>query len=235
MTHTLSPADLAAIEAAVRAAEARTSGEIYCVVAEQSGHYGETPLAWAAGVALLAPALLLLGGVHVTVPDLFGGGWTSAQVGAAAEAAARGALVGAILLQAVLFAAIAIIVALRPVRLALTPRISKRHEVQRRAREIFLTKNLEATRERTGVLIFVSLAERMAELVADEGIAQHVEPHVWDRAMAALAEGLKRGEPAAGFAAAIAACGDVLAERFPADPNDNPNELPDAVVVLPRG
>ena len=235
MTQSLSPADLAAIEAAVRDAEARTCGEIYCVVAEQSGHYGETPLAWAAGVALLAPALLLLGGVHVTVPDLFGGGWTAAQVGAAAEAAARSALVGAILLQAVLFAVIAIVVALRPVRLALTPRLSKRHEVQRRAREIFLTKNLEATRERTGVLIFVSLAERMAELIADEGIAQHVEPHVWDRAMAALAEGLKRGEPAAGFAAAIAYCGDVLAERFPADPTDNPNELPDAVVLLPRG
>ncbi|MDB5443028.1 MAG: hypothetical protein JWP73_1404 [Phenylobacterium sp.] len=235
MTRSLSPSDLAAIEAAVRGAEARTSGEIYCVVAEQSGHYGETPLAWAAGVALLAPALLLLGGVHVTAPDLFGGGWTAAQVGAAAEAAARNALVGAILLQAVLFAAVAIVVALRPVRLALTPRLSKRHEVQRRAREIFLTKNLEGTRDRTGVLIFVSLAERMAELVADEGIAQHVEPHVWDRAMAALADGLKRGEPAAGFAAAIGRCGDVLAERFPADPKDNPNQLPDAVVVLPRG
>jgi putative membrane protein len=85
------------------------------------------------------------------------------------------------------------------------------------------------------VLIFVSLAERMAEIVADDGIAAQVEPHVWDRAMAALAEGLKRGEPSAGFAAAIGLCGDVLAERFPADSNDNPNELPDAVVLLPRG
>ena len=234
MTQSLSPADLAAIEAAVRDAEARTCGEIYCVVAEQSGHYGETPLAWAAGVALLAPALLLLGGVHVTVPDLFGGGWTAAQVGAAAEAAARNALVGAILLQAVLFAAVAVVAALRPVRLALTPRGVKRHTVQRKAREIFLTKNLHLTRERTGVLIFVSLAERMAEIVADEGIAGQVEPHLWDKAMAALSDGLRRGEPAAGFAAAIGLCADVLAERFPARPGDNPNELPDAVVVLPR-
>ena len=77
-------------------------------------------------------------------------------------------------------------------------------------------KNLHLTRERTGVLIFVSLGERMAELIADEGIADHVEPHVWDRAMAALTEGLKRGEPAAGFAAAVGLCGDVLAEQFPA-------------------
>ncbi|HEV2533101.1 TPM domain-containing protein [Phenylobacterium sp.] len=234
MTRALTPADLEAIEAAVRGAEARTSGEIYCVVAEQSGHYGETPLAWAAGVALLGPALLLLGGVHVTVSALFGD-WTAAQVGAAAEAAARDVLVGAILLQAVLFAVVAIVVALRPVRLALTPGFAKRHEVKRRAHEVFLTKNLHLTQHRTGVLIFVSLAERMAELVADDGIAAHVEPHVWDKAMAALSEGLRRGEPAAGFAAAVGLCGDVLAERFPADPKDNPNELPDAVVLLPRG
>lgn len=234
MTKTLTPSDLAAIEAEVRKAEARTSGEIYCVVAEQSGHYGETPLVWGAGLALLGPALLLLGGVHVTVPDLFEG-WTAAQVGEAAETAARSALIGAILLQALLFAVVAVLIAaVRPLRLALTPRAIKRHEVRRRATEIFLSKNLQATRERTGVLIFVSLAERMAELIADEGVAGHVEPHVWDKAMAALAEGLKRGEPSAGFAAAVGLCGDVLATVFPADPNDNPNELPDAVVLLPR-
>lgn len=234
MTKTLNPSDLAAIEAAVRQAEARTSGEIYCVVAEQSGHYGETPVVWGAGVALLGPAVLLMGGVHVTVPDLFEG-WTAAQVGVAAETAARSALMGAIVLQAILFGLVAGLVALlRPVRLALTPRWIKRHEVKRRATEIFLTKNLHLTRERTGVLIFVSLAERMAELVADEGVAGHVEPHVWDKAMAALADGLRRGDPSAGFAAAVGLCGDVLAETFPAHPGDNPNELPDAVVLLPR-
>lgn len=229
----LSRSELDTIEAAVHQAEARTTGEIFCVIAEESSHYIETPIAWAAGVALLAPAILLLGGVHVTVPDLFGG-WSAAQVGAAAEAAARRALIGAILLQAVLFALVAVFVAWRPVRLALTPSGVKHHSVRRRAAEIFLTKNLQATRARTGVLIFVSLAERKAELVADEGIASHVEPHVWDRAMAALADGLKRGEPATGFAAAVKLCGDVLAERFPADPQDNPNQLPDTVVLLPR-
>ncbi len=70
----LSPTDLAAIEAAVREAERRTTGEIYCVVAEESSNYGETPLAYAAGVALLAPAILLLGGVHVSIPDFFSDG-----------------------------------------------------------------------------------------------------------------------------------------------------------------
>ncbi|WP_372782676.1 TPM domain-containing protein [Phenylobacterium sp.] len=230
---TLSPSDLSAIEAAVRQAEARTTGEIYCVVTEESSHYGETAIAWAAGVALLGPALLLLGGVHVTIPDLFAS-WTASDVSAAMESAVRRALIGAIALQAVLFVVTAAIVSIPAVRRALTPRSLKRLRVQRRAAEQFIAKNLHLTSERTGILIFVSLGERMAELIADDGIADHVEPHVWDKAMAALTDGLKRGQPEAGFAAAIGLCADVLAAKFPAHPGGNPNELPDAVVVLPR-
>ena len=229
----LSPSDLSAIEAAVRAAEARTTGEIYCVVTEESSHYGETAIAWAAGVALLGPALLLLGGVHVTVPDLFAT-WSASDVSLAIETAVRRALVGAIVLQAALFVVTAAIVSIPPIRRAPTPRSLKRLRVQRRAAEQFIAKNLHRTAERTGVLIFVSLGERMAELIADDGIADHVEPHVWGRAMAALTEGLKRDQPAAGFAAAIGLCADVLAEKFPCRAGENPNELPDAVVVLPK-
>ena len=230
---TLSPSDLAAIEAAVRQAEARTTGEIYCVVTEESSHYGETAIAWGAGVALLGPAILLLGGVHVTVPDLFAT-WSASDVGAAIESAVRRALIGAIALQAALFILTAALVSIPPVRRVLTPKSLKRLRVQRRAAEQFIAKNLHLTKERIGVLIFVSLGERMAELIADDGIADHVEPHVWDRAMAVLTEGLRRGQPDAGFSAAIGLCADVLAEKFPPRPDGNPNELPDAVVVLPK-
>ena len=231
----LSRADLEAVEAAVRAAETRTTGEIYCVVAEESSDYHATPLAWAAGVALLAPALLLVMGVHVTAPDLkMFGGWTADQVEDVGEATARAALIGTLMLQAVLFLVTLIVVAIGPVRRALTPRGLKRDRVLQRAEEQFLAKNLHATRERTGVLIYVSAAERMAELIADETIHAQVDEAAWAAAMAALTAGLKRGEPAAGFAAAVGQCADILAERFPSRPGDNPNELPDAVVVLPR-
>jgi putative membrane protein len=230
---TLSAADLSTIEAAIQEAETRTTGEIYCVVAEESSDYGETPLAWAGGVALLAPAILLIAGIHVSIPDFFAT-WSAAQVGEAIESAVRSALVGTIVLQGLLFVAMALVVAIPAVRRALTPQRLKRARVRRRAAEQFLAKNLHLTRERTGVLIFVSLGEHMAELIADEGIAQHVDPKVWNQAMAALTEGLKRGDPAAGFTAAIGLCADVLAERFPPTEGDNPNELPDKVVVLPR-
>jgi putative membrane protein len=231
----LTPDDLAAIQAAVRTAEARTTGEIYCVVAEQSSDYHATPLAWAAGVALLAPALLLAGGIQVTAPDIsMFGGWTAEQVEDVGEATARAALVGTLMLQAALFLVTLAITALRPVRLALTPRGLKRDRVRQRADEQFLSKNLHATRERTGVLIYVSAAERMVELLADESIHQHVEDAAWQTPVRALVDGLKQGRVADGFERCIALCADLLAAQFPAHPGDNPNELPDAVVLLPR-
>ncbi|MFN3521740.1 MAG: TPM domain-containing protein [Phenylobacterium sp.] len=222
------------IEEAVRAAELRTSGEIYCVLAEESSDYRETPLAWAAIAALLGPAALLLAGVEVSAPELLDGGWSATQVSDMAEVAARSALVGAILLQGVLFVAAGLLAAWGPIRRVLTPRPLKRERVRGRARELFLAKNLSATRARTGVLIYVSMAEHMAELVADEGISSRVEPGAWDRPMAALIAGLKRGETGSGFAAAVGLCAEILAEHAPADRSDNPNELPDAVVELPR-
>lgn len=231
----LTSEDVSAIEAAVRAAETRTSGEIYCVLAEESSDYHATPLAWAAGVALLAPAILLLFGVQVTAPDMaMFGGWTADQVEDVSEATARAALVGTLLLQALLFVGTLSLVAIPPVRRALTPRGMKRDRVLQRAEEQFLSKNLHATRDRTGVLIYVSAAERMAELVADEGIHARVAPDTWDKAMAALTAGIRQGRAAQGFTAAIGLCADVLAEAFPATPDDNPNELSDAIVVLPR-
>jgi putative membrane protein len=231
----LTPADLAAIEAAVRESEARTRGEIYCIAAEESSDYHATPLAWAAGVALLAPALLLAAGLHVSAPDMgLVGGWTADQVEGVGEATARAALVGTLVLQGLLFVATLLVVAIPPVRRALTPRGMKRDRVLQRAEEQFLAKNLHNTRERTGVLIYVSFAERMAELIADEAIHAKVPDDTWDRAMGALTAGLRHGQAAKGFAEAIGLCGEVLAEHFPARAEDNPNELPDAVAVLPR-
>ncbi|WP_374574290.1 TPM domain-containing protein [Phenylobacterium sp.] len=223
-----------AIEAAVREAETRTSGEIYCVVAAESSDYREIPLAWGAAVALLGPAILLLAGVEVSVPDALEGGWSAAQVGDMAATAARGALVGAVILQGLLFIAVGFLTAWAPVKRLVTPRPLKRARVRQRARELFLTRNLSATRARTGVLIYVSMDERMAELVADEGVADRVEAKAWDGPMAALVAGIKRARPGEGFTEAIRLCADILAEHVPADAADNPNELPDSVVELPR-
>jgi len=229
----LSEQDLKRIEAAVTAAEDPTRGEIFCVVANECSDYREVPIAWAALAALAAPAILLAGGIHVTVPDLFNQGWSSAQVGEVTQTAARMAVAGAITLQAVLFVVVAVLASIPPIRRALTPKSLKRERVRRRAQEQFFAKGLHVTRERTGILIFVSTKERLAELIADEGIAAKVDPKVWEAAMARLISGIKSNRPAEGFEQAIAMCGDILTEHFPAIPGDNPNELPDSVVMIP--
>jgi putative membrane protein len=227
----LTEADRKRIEAMVKAAEARTAGEIYCVVAQESSDYRETPVVWGAVAALLAPTLLLAAGIHVTAPEL-GDHWTAAQMAASAEKAARGAVSGAILLQTLLFIFVTLVVAIPPIRRLLTPRGMKRERVRRRAQEQFMAKNLAATRERTGVLIYISVAERMAELIADEGISARVAPVAWEGAMARLIAGFKLGRPLEGFEQAIDICAEILSEHVPPRPGDNPNELPNTVAVI---
>ncbi|WP_375268677.1 TPM domain-containing protein [Phenylobacterium sp.] len=228
----LNDEDRAKVKAAVRSAERRTTGELYCVIAEESSDYRETPFIWAGLAALAAPAILLLAGVEVSVPDAFVP-WTAAQAGAAAEQAVRGALTMALVLQAGLFVAVAAIGSITPFRRFMTPRSVKQDRARRRAEELFLAKNLHQTRERTGVLVFVSLAEHAAEIRADEGISAVVEQAEWDAAVAALVAEARAGRPADGLAKAVEMVGDILARRFPADATDNPNELPDSVVELP--
>src|SRR5262249_36279471 len=90
---------------------------------------------------------------------------------------------------------------------------------------------LHHTKNRTGVLIFASVAERYAEIVADAGINEKVTPHVWDQAIAALIAGIKQGRAGDGFVAAIEQCGAVLAEHFPPGALDR-DELPNKLVEI---
>jgi putative membrane protein len=226
----LTDQERADIAATIAAAEARTSGEIYCVLAAQSSDYRETPLAWAAGAALLGPALLLLLGVDVRAPAAITG-WTAVQVGAAAETAVRAALIGAILLQAVLFAGVGLLVGWRPLRLLLTTPGLKAERVRQRAQELFLSKGVHETAERTGLLVYVSLAEHRVELVADEAIDAVVEPGAWSAIVAELVKELRLGRPAQGLVETAARCGDLLARHFPPGAL-NANELSDEIVEL---
>ena len=160
--------------------------------------------------------------------------WTAAQVGAAVGRAVRGALTATLILQAVLFVLVAAIGSLGPVRVFMTPHSVKKDRARRHAEELFLARNLHQTRERTGVLIFVSEAEHAAEIIADEGIAAVVDQSEWDAAIAALVTEAKAGRLGEGLARAVGMVGEILGRHFPADQADNPNELPDAVVEIPR-
>jgi putative membrane protein len=227
----LSKAQHEAVRAAVAAAEARTSGEILCVVARQSAHYGEVPFGWASAIALAAPPLALAFGVRPGVLlAAFQNDWIAAHT-AAIDQAMTAALIGYAALQAALFVVVAAIASLPAVKLALTPAALKRAEVHKRAMEQFFARGIPALEDRAGVLIYVSSAERRVEVIAGEGIHGKVGEAVWNEAVDAALQRIRRGDAAGGLIAAVEICGAALAEHFPPDAV-SVNRLPDDVTEI---
>ena len=117
-------------------------------------------------------------------------------------------------------------------RLALVPRRVKRRRAHRRAVEQFLAQNLHTTAGRTGVLIFVSVAERFAEILADAAINEKVPQAEWQAIVDELTQHIGNGQPGDGFVRAIAAVGEHLARHFPPDAS-HPHALSNHLIVLP--
>ncbi len=114
-------------------------------------------------------------------------------------------------------------------RLALSGR-EVREEVRQLALEHFFELGLHTTRERTGVLVFVSLLERRIEILADTGIDAEASKDFWNDIVDDLVKQIRAGNVTDGLVEALQACGALLAEHFPAR-DDDTNELPDEVVV----
>jgi putative membrane protein len=118
-----------------------------------------------------------------------------------------------------------------PLRLALTPRATKHRRVRRRAVTVFRAAAEKRTAGRTGILIYLSMAERRAEIVADEAILKVTSDETWGEAMADLLEQVRAGRPGDGICAAVSRVGAVLTEHFPRSDGDV-NEIPDKLIEL---
>lgn len=208
----LTKADHEAIAEAVRQAETATSGEILCVLATKVSNYRETPLAWGVGAALLLPPIALGLGLRLSPAA----GWDGGAGGV--DAAVHAALIGYALAQIAVFAVVALIIAaFRPVKLAITPGVLKHRRVRQAAMAQLMATRLLGSQIGAAVVIFASLEDRMVAVVADEAIHQKVGDEAWDKAVAAVQDGVRRGAPAAGFIDAVNLCGALLAQHFPAD------------------
>lgn len=218
------------VAVAIAAAEARTSGEIFCVLARKAATYHDVSLAWAASAALILPlGLLPLGFDPAWLPGL-GDGWQAAHL--AAQHVTVGVAISAYaIIQALIFLTVFLLTSIPVVQRWATPRSLRRTRVRRAALQQFLGHGLHVTEARTGVLIFAALAEHQVEVVADEGIHSKVDETVWVNAVAALTKGLRTDDPVSGFEAAVALCGGVLAAHFPPMPV-NRNEVPDKLVLI---
>jgi len=183
------------------------------------------PLAWAAIIALLAPPLALVlgfrpGAVIQAASAATQGGWSVDQPSGLGHAL-MAALVGYALVQLVLFIATLGLVSIPGLRRLLTPGSVKQAHVHARAVEQFAHR-LHQTSDRTGVLIFASLAERRVEVIGDEDIHIKVGDAVWDAAVAAALAHIKTGDVAGGLVEAVRRCGAALAEHFPPDGSGPP-------------
>ncbi len=221
----LSQADHERVTAAVTAAEAHTDGEIVTVVAKQSDAYHDVALHWAVLALLLTLALLAWQPwpaeylYHHLVDN-----W--------AEAIPPGwYLTVGLVVASLKFLGVRLLLMITPLRMALTPGGTKARRVQRKALQLFRTGAEKRTKASTGVLLYLSLAEHRAEIIADEAIHSKVTPDVWGAAMAALLAKVKAGQPGEGMADAVAQIGIVLTEHFPRSEGDT-NELPDRLIEL---
>lgn len=208
---TLTPQEHQALSSRIKAAEARTTGEIYCVVARSSGGYFHP-----------AAFMLALGIVVLSLPLAFwfDRSWLgpSHLVFALAQAAA---LASALLLLRVV----------PRLRILLVPRRLRYRRAHLNAVNQFLAHNIHMTERRTGVLIFVSLAERYAEVVADAGIGARVAQEEWNGIVARLTAAAAAGRLAEGLGDAIDRTAALLEAQFPGGVR-NPNELDDHVVEI---
>ncbi len=200
----ITSAEQAQIADLIAEMERRTNAELVTVLAARSDDYRYIPVLWAALVALAVPSLLL---------------FTRAGVDAI------------VLAQLAAFCVLALLFRLPFLHTRLIPPSVRHWRAANMARRQFMEQGLHHTAGETGVLIFVSEAERYVEILADRGIHQNVAPERWRGVVADFVGAMKTGQTLTGFETAISQVGEILAETVPKTP-DNTNELDDRLILI---
>lgn len=210
---------------AVTAAESGTSGEIVTVLTDRSDGYTDVALLWAAGAAFTAMS------VFAAIPLPFLEAW-DAMFGGWGHQWTTGELASMVIaLGLVKFLAVLLVQQWEPLKFVLIPGPTKTIRVHYQAVRQFKVGAERRTTGRTGVLIYLSMREHRAEIVADESIATKVPAEVWGEAMGDMLAEIRNGRIAEGLAAGIRDVGFVLAEHFPPGEDDQ-NELPDRLIEV---
>ncbi len=212
-------ADHRRITEAVVQAESKTSAELIPVVASESGRYdrAEDMVGLWCGVLALCAAWGWVQGVELSewgVPVLKLG------LGSVVGLIIGGWLVGVVLAHQSSF-----------LRRLFTPRKEQRAEVERAAREAFFDRRVHHTQSGSGLLIYVSLLEHMAVVLADEQVQEKLGQQRLDALCNELVARLRKGAPTEALCHTIDQAGLALAESLPRVGTDR-NELSDALVVL---
>lgn len=207
------------IQEAVREAEARTSGEIVPFVVQRSGSYDVAVWKGASGAAVIVLGVALL---VMQLYDGWGLSWLYASWGAILLALIAGTIGAA----ATAFSP--------PLQRWLAGQTLLEETVHHRAMQAFVEEEVFDTRDRTGILIFISLFEHHIEVLGDAGINQKVRPEAWVTIVEHLRDAIRSETLAAGLVQAIGECGQLLEQRGVELRPDDQNELSDRVRVQRR-
>jgi putative membrane protein len=208
------------IRDAVGRAEERTAGEIVPVVVPRSDNY-EMAVWRGAGASVLLVLLVVL--LTLRFYDGWGLGWLFAPWGVALSVLTAGT-VGALLARYVY-----------PVQRLLAGGDHLDETVHRRAMQAFVEEEVFDTRDRTGILLFVSLREHRIEVLGDAGINQQVDPDDWVEVVARIQRGIQNDNLTEGLVEAIEMCGQLLERKGVDLRADDENELTDTVRTPGRG
>lgn len=209
LKYKFSESDLARIKDAVRAAESKISGEIVPVIVGRSGYY--TIANYKGGVFAAAVTFLLIIIFDRYVPSL---------------AVYDPLLIFCLVVLAGLLGAVATHY-LDFIKRMLIGQLHMDNATRQRAENAFLEEEVFNTRQRTGIMIFISFFEHEVIVMADRGINKVVEQKEWDRIVSTLIEHIRKGKVVEGLEAALKRCGEILLEKGFSKTADDENELRD--------
>lgn len=188
--HGFSASDRERVARAVDAAQRSTQAKFAFVAVPASDHYAWFPIVWAAAAALVATGALAL-----VRPGLGIGTGFAVDAG--------------------VFALLSLVFDWWPIRVRLVPERFKRIALTSAAHRAYAAHLMSKDDEDNGVMLFVSLAERHLEIVAEREAHARVPDGTWDRIVADATATMRRGKPADGLVEAVEACGRALAGAFP--------------------
>lgn len=225
MARHLDDAGHSLVTEAVRQAELETSGEIVTVLADRSDGYTDVILLWAIAAAFTAMSVVAI------VPDFFTAKIDALMGGWGPDRTTGHVLTLVLAVGLAKFLAVWLLLSWDRLTFFFVPGPVKTARAHARAIALFRVGAERRTTGHTGVLLYLSMQEHRAEIVADEPIAALVDAEVWGLAMADMLAEIRQGRIAEGLVAGVRDVGEVLARHFPRSDGDR-NELPDRLIEV---